>query len=113
MGWRGQPAVAEVVIVGGGVVGVSIAYHLAKLGARDVVLLERAGVLGSGSTSRSAGGIRLQFGTAANVRLSQWSLGFLKRLREEADADPGLRQVGYLMLVADPAHWPLLLANVR
>ncbi len=110
---RGRSAVPEVAIVGGGVVGVSIAYHLAKLGAREVALLEREPVLGSGSTSRSAGGIRLQFGTAANVRLSQWSLGFLKRLPEEADADPGLRQVGYLMLVADPAHWSDMLANAR
>jgi sarcosine oxidase subunit beta len=105
--------VAEVVIVGGGVVGVSIAYHLASLGARDVVLLEREPVLGSGSTSRSAGGIRLQFGTAANVRLSQWSLDFFKRMREDLGADPGLRQVGYLMLVADARHWSDLLANVR
>jgi sarcosine oxidase subunit beta len=96
---------AEVVIVGGGVVGVSIAYHLAKLGARGIVLLEREGVLGSGSTARCAGGIRQQFGTAVNVLLSQWSLGFLSGMREETGTDPGLHQVGYLLLTADAARF--------
>lgn len=104
---------AEVVIVGGGVVGLSIAYHLATLGGQGIVLLEREAVLGSGSTERSAGGVRLQFGTPVNIQLSQWSLAFLKRMRDEVGADPGLRQVGYLFLTADPQRAAQLESNVR
>ncbi len=90
---------AEVVIVGGGVLGASIAYHLAQKGVRDVVVLERDR-LGSGSTSRNAGGVRLQFSTEVNVRLSQRSLPRLERFAEEMGVDPDFKQVGYLFLIA-------------
>ena len=89
---------AEVVIVGGGVLGASIAYHLATKGVRDVVVLERDR-LGSGSTSRNAGGVRLQFSTEINVRLSQRSLPHWERFAEEMGVDPQFRQVGYLFLI--------------
>ncbi|MEK7861998.1 MAG: FAD-binding oxidoreductase [Chloroflexota bacterium] len=89
---------AEVVIVGGGVLGASIAYHLASKGVRDVLVLERDR-LGSGSTSKNAGGIRLQFSTEINVRLSQRSLPRLERFGEEMGVDPAFRQVGYLFLI--------------
>lgn len=89
---------AEVVIVGGGVLGASIAYHLASRGVRDVVVLERDR-LGSGSTSKNAGGIRLQFSTEINVRLSQRSLPRFERFGEEMGVDPAFRQVGYLFLI--------------
>ena len=104
---------AEVVIVGGGVVGLSIAYHLARLGGRGIVVLEREDVLGSGSTGRCAGGIRLQFGTEVNIRLSQWSLGFLKRMPDETGADPGLHQNGYLFLTADAQNAEALRRNLH
>ena len=89
---------AEVVIVGGGVIGASIAYHLTQRGIRDVLVLERDR-LGSGSTSRNAGGIRLQFSTEINVRMSQRSLPALLRFEEEMGIDPLFSQVGYLFLI--------------
>jgi sarcosine oxidase, subunit beta len=89
---------AEVVIVGGGVLGASIAYHLALKGVRDVVVLERDR-LGSGSTSRNAGGVRLQFSSEINVRLSQRSLSHWERFADETGVDPQFKQVGYLFLI--------------
>ena len=91
---------AEVVIVGGGIVGASIAYHLASRGMRDVVVLEREQI-GSGSTTRNAGGVRLQFSTEINVRLSLRSLPRIERFAEEMGIDPELRQVGYLFLITE------------
>lgn len=89
---------AEVVIVGGGIIGASIAYHLAKRGVRDVVVLDREQI-GSGSTTRNAGGVRLQFSTEINVLLSLRSLPRIERFAEEMGVDPHLRQVGYLFLI--------------
>lgn len=91
---------ADVVIVGGGIVGASIAYHLAARGVRDVVVLERDH-LGSGSTTRNAGGVRLQFSTEINVVLSLRSLPRIERFEEEMGVDPHLRQVGYLFLITE------------
>ncbi|HEU5287519.1 MAG TPA: FAD-binding oxidoreductase [Candidatus Limnocylindria bacterium] len=93
---------AEVVIVGGGVVGASIAWHLASRGVRDIVVIERDR-LGSGSTSRNAGGVRLQFSSEINVRLSQRSLPRWERFAEEMGVDPAFHQVGYLFLVTSDA----------
>ncbi len=92
-----QPTTAEVVIIGGGLVGVSTAYHLTTLGVRDVVVLER-GALGSGSTGKNAGGIRQQFSSAINVKLTQATLELLARMPEEFGVDPAFKQVGYLFL---------------
>lgn len=89
---------AEVVVIGGGIVGASIAYHLAAKGVRDVVVLERDH-LGSGSTSKNAGGVRLQFSSEINVRLSQRSLPHFERFAEEMGVDPEFHQVGYLFLI--------------
>lgn len=86
------------VVAGGGIVGASVAYHLALRGVRDVVVLERD-TLGSGSTSRNAGGIRLQFSTETNVRLSQRSIPMIERFADETGVDPELHQVGYLFLI--------------
>jgi sarcosine oxidase subunit beta len=91
---------ADVVIVGGGIVGASIAYHLAARGVRDVVVLERD-ELGGGSTTRNAGGVRLQFSTEINVLLSLRSLPRIERFAEEMGIDPHLRQVGYLFLITE------------
>ena len=89
---------ADVVIVGGGVIGASIAYHLSRRGVREVVVLERDR-LGSGSTTRNAGGVRLQFSTEINVRLSQRSLPHWERFADEMGVDPDFHQVGYLFLI--------------
>jgi sarcosine oxidase subunit beta len=89
---------AEVVIVGGGVIGASIAYHLARLGMRDIVVIDRAPEPGAGSTSRATGGFRAQFSTEINVRLSLLSREKLLRFKDEIGADPGFAQHGYLFL---------------
>ena len=89
---------ADVVIVGGGVIGASIAYHLSLRGAGRILVLERDR-LGSGSTGKNAGGIRLQFSTEVNVRLSQRSLPGLLAFADEMGVDPQFHQVGYLFLI--------------
>jgi sarcosine oxidase, subunit beta len=86
---------AEVVVVGGGAVGVSTALHLARLGLVDVVVLERA-TLASGATGKSAGGIRLQFADELNIRIAQRSLAAFDEIRDSID----FRQVGYLFLLS-------------
>src|SRR5436190_3481364 len=95
-----QPKTASVVIIGGGVVGCSIAYHLAKRGQRDVVVLERETV-GSGTTSKAAGGIRSQFPTETEIRFSLEAIGVFERFAEEFGVDIGYRKIGYLFLMAD------------
>ncbi|MBA3298187.1 MAG: FAD-binding oxidoreductase, partial [Acidobacteria bacterium] len=91
-------ATADAVIVGGGVIGASIAYHLATRGVRNIVVLERD-TLGSGSTSKNAGGIRQQFSSEINVRLSQRSVPRFEAFEAEMGIDPAFRQVGYLFLI--------------
>lgn len=93
--------IAEVIIVGGGVVGASVAYHLAARGCRDVVVLERGARGGEGSTGRATGGFRAQFGTRVNVQLSLLSREKLLRFREETGVDPGFRQCGYIFVARD------------
>ncbi|MGH2451860.1 MAG: NAD(P)/FAD-dependent oxidoreductase [Candidatus Limnocylindria bacterium] len=92
---------ADVVVVGGGVIGASVAYHLARRGSGSVLVLERA-TLGAGSTGKNAGGIRLQFSTEINVRLSLRSVPRFEAFAEEIGVDPRFRQVGYLFLITAP-----------
>src|SRR5438874_2215803 len=89
---------ADVVIVGGGIIGASIAYHLTRAGVRDVVVLERDR-LGSGSTGKNAGGIRKQFSSEINIRLSQRSIPRIECFAEEMGVDPDFHRVGYLFLI--------------
>ncbi len=89
---------ADVAIVGAGVVGASVAWHLRKLGVGSVVLLEREAAPGGGSTGRATGGFRAQYATAINVRLSLLSREKLLRFREETGVDPGYLPAGYLWL---------------
>jgi len=95
------PGTASVVVIGGGVVGCSIAYHLARRGQRDVVVLERESV-GSGTTSKAAGGIRSQFPTETEIRFSLEAIGVFERFQEEFGVDIGYRKIGYLFLISDP-----------
>src|SRR5256885_15748407 len=95
------PRTASIVIIGGGVVGCSIAYHLAGRGVRDVVVIERETV-GSGTTSKAAGGIRAQFPTETEIRFSLEAIEVFERFAEEFGVDPGYKKIGYLFLVSDP-----------
>jgi len=94
------PRSADVVIIGGGVVGCSLAYHLALRGLRDVLVVERDAV-GSGTTSKAAGGIRAQFSTETEIRFSLESIAVFERFVEEFGLDPGYRKIGYLFLISD------------
>lgn len=95
-----QPKTADVVIIGGGVMGVSTAYHLLKKqpGLR-VVLLERGPFLGWGSTSKAAGGFRHQFATEINIRLSLLSVAMMERFHEDPGAPLAMHFCGYLFLL--------------
>jgi sarcosine oxidase subunit beta len=100
MAGMGVPRAASAVIIGGGVVGCSIAYHLARRGLRDVVVVERDAV-GAGTTSKAAGGIRAQFSTETEVRFSLEAIRVFETFREEFGIDIGYRRIGYLFLVSD------------
>ena len=91
------PAAASVVIVGGGVIGTSAAFHLAEAGV-DVVLLERE-QLGSGSTCRAAGGVRAQFSDALNIEIAQRSLRAFRDFARRPGWEIDFKQVGYLFVL--------------
>ena len=93
------PDTADVVVVGGGVMGASTAYHLAHKGVEKVVLLERESFFGMMSTGQCAGGIRHQFSSEINIRLSLESIRMLERFPEEMGQDIDLRFTGYLFLL--------------
>jgi sarcosine oxidase subunit beta len=105
------PPVASVVVIGGGVIGLSTAYHLARAGVRDVVLVEM-GALGSGSTGKAAGGVRAQFSDAVNVELGLRSLRAFGRFEAELGQDIDLHRVGYLFLLDRPEHVAAFERNV-
>jgi sarcosine oxidase subunit beta len=90
--------VPQVVIVGAGVVGASVAYHLAARGWRDVVVVDRGDRSGLGSTGRATGGFRAQYATEVNVRLSLLARDKLNAFRAEIGVDPGYVTTGYLWL---------------
>jgi sarcosine oxidase subunit beta len=92
---------ASVAVIGGGVIGASVAYHLAARGWRDVVVLDRGAAPGEGSTGRATGGYRAQYATPINVRLSLLAREKLCRFEAETGVDPGYSQAGYLWLGAD------------
>ena len=104
---------AEVVIVGGGVIGASVAYHLAARGCTDVLVLERAATLGAGSTGRATGGFRAQFATPVNVALSLLAREKLRRFRDEVGADAGYQPCGYLFIATAARQLAALRAAQR
>lgn len=98
------PDAASVVVIGGGVMGASTAYHLAAAGVPDVVLLDR-GPFAGGSTSRSAGGVRAQFSDPTNLALAVRSLGAFEDFARVPGAPIDLHQVGYLFCHTDEQAW--------
>ena len=105
------PPRASVVIIGGGVMGLSTAYHLARAGVSDVVVVEK-GEFGSGSTCKAAGGVRAQFSDAVNIELGLRSLRTFETFKETFGQEIDLHQVGYLFLLEKPEHVEAFEKNV-
>jgi sarcosine oxidase subunit beta len=102
---------ADVVIAGAGIVGASIAWHLTQAGCRNVLLLEREASQGQGSTGKSMGGVRAQFATEPNIRMSMYSIPFYARFEELTGHPAGYRPHGYLFVATAPKHLDDLRAN--
>ncbi|WP_055563366.1 NAD(P)/FAD-dependent oxidoreductase [Streptomyces atriruber] len=109
---RAVPSTADVVIVGGGVMGASIAFHLAEAGVRDIVVVER-GELAGGSSGKPIGGVRAQFSDPLNIELGHRSLRAFRDFPRRPGADIGLDTVGYLFLLTDPVQAADFEAAVR
>jgi sarcosine oxidase subunit beta len=103
---------AEVVVIGGGCMGASVAYHLARRGMTGVVVLEREKMLATGSTGRNAGGVRHQFSNEANIRLSMESIALLERFADEVGQAIDFHQDGYLFLLSSPSSVDTFRNNV-
>src|SRR3954451_10164097 len=106
------PDSADVVIVGGGVMGTSIAFHLAEAGVERVLLLER-NELGSGSTSKAAGGVRANFSDELNIALGARSLEAFARFGERPGQEIDLHRVGYLFLLETADQLELFRESTR
>ena len=96
---------ADVVVIGGGAMGASAAYHLAAAGAGRVVLLEREAGLGLGSTGLCAGGFRQQFSSEVNIRLSQASVPMIRSFAADHGLPLDVHPDGYLFVARTPATW--------
>ena len=92
---------ANIFVIGGGVMGASIAYHLAVRGENDILLIEKEDFFGLGATGRCAGGVRYQFATEINIRLSLASLPLLERFEEDIGQAIDYRKCGYLFLLSN------------
>ena len=90
---------ADVVIIGGGIIGFAVAFHLAQAKFGQIVLVEKEAMIGEGSTAKAAGGIRAQFAQRVNVEMSMMSQKFFKRFKEETGSHALYDQVGYLFLL--------------
>src|SRR6516225_195152 len=102
---------ADVVIIGGGIVGASIAYHLVAAGCKDVLVIERESAQGKGSTGKSMGGVRAQFSTPVNIQMSLYSIPFYARFEETLGHPSGYRDQGYLFVATKESHLSYLRAN--
>ena len=104
---------ADVVLIGGGIVASSIAYHLTAAGCRNVLVLERESALGKGSTGKSMGGVRAQFSTPLNIKMSMYSIPFYATMEERLGYESGYRPQGYLFLATRPSHLEYLTTNIK
>ncbi len=102
---------AEVVIIGGGIVGSSIAYHLTAAGCGNVLVIERETHQGKGSTGKSMGGVRAQFSTPVNIQMSLYSIPFYATFEERLGHPSGYRPQGYLFMATSDAHLKYLRTN--
>src|SRR3954465_13806347 len=102
---------ADVVIIGGGIVGSSIAYHLTAGGCRNVLVLERESAQGKGSTGKSMGGVRAQFSTPVNIQMSLYSIPFYASFEERLGHPCDYRPQGYLFCATEGKHLAYLRTN--
>jgi sarcosine oxidase, subunit beta len=102
---------ADVVIIGGGIVGSSVAWHLTQAGCRNVLVLERESQQGLGSTGKSMGGVRAQFSTAVNIRMSLYSIPIFAAFDEITGHPSGYKSHGYLFVATAAAHLEYLRRN--
>src|SRR5512144_3405553 len=102
---------ADVVIIGSGIVGSSVAYHLAQAGCPNVLVLEREAHQGKGSTGKSMGGVRAQFSTPVNIQMSKYSIDFFSKFDEVVGHPADYRAHGYLFCATNEKHLAYLKAN--
>ena len=102
---------ADVVIIGGGIVGSSVAYHLAESGCSNVIVVEREAQQGLGSTGKATGGARAQFATAINIQMSLYSIEFFARCEEATGYPSGYQPRGYLFVATNEPQLEYLKAN--
>ena len=102
---------ADVVIVGGGIVGSSIAYHLVAGGCKNVLVIERETAQGKGSTGKSMGGVRAQFSTPVNIQMSLYSIPFYASFEDRLGYPCDYRPQGYLFCATIDKHMAYLRAN--
>lgn len=102
---------ADVVIIGSGIVGSSVAYHLAQAGCTNVLVLEREAHQGKGSTGKSMGGVRAQFSTPVNIQMSRYSIDFFSKFDEVVGHPADYRAHGYLFCATNEKHLAYLKAN--
>lgn len=102
---------AEAVIIGGGVIGASVAFHLAEAGCTNVIIVEREAEQGLGSTGRATGGVRAQFATDINIQMSLYSIDFLARFEEATGYPSGYEPRGYLFIATTEQQLAFLEKN--
>jgi sarcosine oxidase subunit beta len=102
---------ADVVIIGGGIVGASVAYHLAEANFKNVIILERESAQCLGSTGRATGGVRAQFATDINIRMSRYSIDFIAHFEEATGHSAGYDPAGYLFVATTERELQYLKAN--
>ena len=102
---------ADVVLIGGGIVGSSIAYHLVSAGCENVLVLERETAQGKGSTGKSMGGVRAQFSTPVNIQMSMYSIPFYASFEERLGYPCDYRPQGYLFCATSDKHMSYLRTN--
>lgn len=106
------PKKADIVIIGGGIVGIAAAYYLAKAGRKNIAVLEKNSVC-SGSTGRCGAGIRAQWGLELNCRMALASLDIFEQLEDELGMPIGLNQGGYLLVAYKDSEWQQFQKNVE
>lgn len=104
---------AEIILIGGGIVGASVAFHLTMRGAKDVLILERESEQGKGSTGKATGGIRAQFETDINIKMSLYSIDYFKQFDDLTGVECGYEPRGYLFFATDEAQFEYLKRNVE